>query len=502
MKRTIKLFSVGLSLVLCFSMLLTVAAKTNIPDATTDFYVNDFAGVFSVEEKNKLMDNAVKLADENDGIQVVVTTVKSLDGEAVEDYAYDMYNKYGIGKDDMGLLILLATEDREMRVEVGKSMEAYINDAKAGRFMDRYAIPHLKENKFNKGLISLQEALIAEIKDKVVAESTGSTSGSSKVDVDFSTVFGVLGVILFIGLVVFIIFAIIKKVKKRKQMIEELNNRIKILEENEKELIRAHERQVERFKSSIEDVKYEKEQLEVCLNNSQKELDVIKDRYGRAIKLYPDVDKAVDAMIEAEIIAKDKEAARVVNSLINSVVDYIPDKNLVNRLERVISKYDALTENQKQYVETNINKVRRIYDESVQLKRQYERQVEEERQRKLTEQRKEKANDITKQILGIIALVGIARANDLSRLRDAKRLYENLDRETQGFVDKSVISNLDSLISAAKRDKDREEEEERRRRQSYYSSHSGFGGSSNSFRGGGFGGFGGSSGGGGASRKF
>lgn len=83
------------------------------------------------------MDNAVKLSNEHNGVQVVVTTVMSLDGNTIENYALEMYNLYGIGKDDMGLLILLSTGDRQIRVEVGKAMEAYIPDSKAGRFIDK-----------------------------------------------------------------------------------------------------------------------------------------------------------------------------------------------------------------------------------------------------------------------------------------------------------------------------------------------------------------------------
>ena len=148
-------------------------------------------------------------------------------------------------------------------------------------------------------------------------------------------------------------------------------------------------------------------------------------------------------------------------------------------------------------VVNDFTKLKSLYANSLKLKEEYEKKLEEERIRKLTEERKEKASSVTKQILAVISAVGIARAHDLYDLNDAKDLYEDLDSETQKYVDDSVISELDSLISAARRDK--EEEEERRRRSSYNSSYSS---SSSSFGGGGFSGFGGSSGGGGASRGF
>ena len=164
MKKSVRTL-VAFIFILLFSLSISSLsfAETIIPSATSDFYVNDFAGVFSDDEKSQLMNKAVKLSDEYGGIQIVVTTVESLDGNTIESYAFEMYNRYGIGKDDMGLLILLSTGDRQIRVEVGKAMEAYITDSKAGRFIDKYAIPSLKENKFNEGLINLQEALILEV---------------------------------------------------------------------------------------------------------------------------------------------------------------------------------------------------------------------------------------------------------------------------------------------------------------------------------------------------
>ena len=152
-----------LVLMAVFSIMpMSAYAETTIPDATSQFYVNDFADVFTDEEEARLMDTAVSLAEDHDGIQVVVTTIESLSGADITDYAVDMYNTYGIGKNDMGLLILISTGDRDIWVQTGLAMEAYLPDSKVGRFIDNYAIPYLAENKFNEGLINLQEAFVNE----------------------------------------------------------------------------------------------------------------------------------------------------------------------------------------------------------------------------------------------------------------------------------------------------------------------------------------------------
>lgn len=153
-----------LVLLLVSSILPFVAyAETAIPDATSQFYVNDFADVFTDEEESRLMDNAVALADEYDDIQVVVTTIKSLDGSSIENYALNMYNNYGIGKNDMGLLILLSTGDRKIYVATGLAMETYFPDSKVSRFIDDYAIPYLAGNKFNEGLTKIKRGQMVSL---------------------------------------------------------------------------------------------------------------------------------------------------------------------------------------------------------------------------------------------------------------------------------------------------------------------------------------------------
>ena len=61
--------------------------ELDVVNHTSDFYVNDFAGVFSDEQKKELMQKAVGFDEGSSGIQVVITTVESLDS-AVLGYEY------------------------------------------------------------------------------------------------------------------------------------------------------------------------------------------------------------------------------------------------------------------------------------------------------------------------------------------------------------------------------------------------------------------------------
>lgn len=503
MNKRIKIFTVvTIIMMLCLSICTSSFASSPIPAATSDFYVNDFAGVFTPEEKNAIMDKAIALSEKTDGIQIVISTIKSLEGDTIENYGYNMYKNYGIGKNDMGILILLATEDREIRIDVGRAMESYINDAKAGRFIDKYAIPYLKDNKFNEGLINLHSALVDEINTVIATASSSSSAqpANTSANINLAAILGVLGFLLFIAIIIYLIILVSKKIKKRRNYIGDLKLEISNLTNKNNRLVENHALETDKLNEIIDKLNQKNDSLQTNISDTNSKLSVLTDRYNRVLKIYPDADTKVDAMIEAEIIEKDKQVANLVDSLISSVIDLSPSKEHVEDFGRALSKYSSLTQSQKQYIKSDISKLQSIYKESVKLKEDYEKELEQERLRQLTLARKNKASSVTKEILSIISLVGIAKANDLSRLKNAKRLYEDLDSETQQYVDSSTISKLNSLISTAKRDKEEQEAAERRRRSSY-TSRSTFNSSTSMHRGG-FGGFGGRPGGGGASRRF
>lgn len=147
-------------------MFTVVHAEIAVPEATTEFYVNDFANVIPESIEAEMIERAKSLSDNYDGIQVVVTTVSSLQGNTIDDYADEMYNHYGIGKNDMGILILFAAEeneDEQIKIKVGKSMEAYFNDSQAEGFIDAFARIYFENDGFEYGLNNLQENCIGHV---------------------------------------------------------------------------------------------------------------------------------------------------------------------------------------------------------------------------------------------------------------------------------------------------------------------------------------------------
>ena len=100
-----------------------------------EFFVNDQANILSSSTEEYIISKSAEL-ERADGTQIVVVTVKNLEGISIEQYANELFETYGIGDKDRnnGLLLLLALEEREFRVEVGYGLEGILPDGKTGRF--------------------------------------------------------------------------------------------------------------------------------------------------------------------------------------------------------------------------------------------------------------------------------------------------------------------------------------------------------------------------------
>ena len=238
MKRTSTLWRTILAITILVMTVSLTAFGSNrynveVEKQTDEFYVNDFANLFTEADKQVMMENAVELAEEYDGIQVVVSTVNSLNGNQIEQYAYSMYEEYGIGKDSMGILILLSVEDRQVRIETGKTMQAYITDSKSGQLLDNYGMQYFRDDRFAEGLKSVQEAVIAEIRNVVpidwnntnetlnvtevpdaVAPTTGNEVNNGQQNNSGNMLIGCLFALLFVMPIVIIIILIVTYRKK------------------------------------------------------------------------------------------------------------------------------------------------------------------------------------------------------------------------------------------------------------------------------------------------
>jgi uncharacterized protein len=140
--------SLALSLLLlALSGFLLAERVQDLPKPTN--YVSDFAGVLSPETQASL--NALcAQVDRQAHAQIAVVTIKSLDGQPIENFATELEDKWKVGKKgtDRGLLLIFAPNDRKYRIEVGYGLEGILPDGRVGD-IGRLMVPYLRQNNYD-----------------------------------------------------------------------------------------------------------------------------------------------------------------------------------------------------------------------------------------------------------------------------------------------------------------------------------------------------------------
>lgn len=163
-------FSRGAVWIVLISGLLASVARAQRPkDLRPQGYVSDFAGVVNSPTQQQLTAICTEL-DQKADAQIAVVSVKSLEGESIEDYSIDLATRWGIGpkQKDRGVMILLAPNERRYRFEVGYGLEPILPDGLVGEF-GREARPLLRDGNYSAALLLMTERVSAVIaKDRVV----------------------------------------------------------------------------------------------------------------------------------------------------------------------------------------------------------------------------------------------------------------------------------------------------------------------------------------------
>ena len=169
--------------------------------AYADQYVNDFAGILNTSQTNYLRVLMQDL-EENTSVQVTLVTVITTAPDTPADYRTKLFSKWGVGKagKDNGVLILYATTEQRIEVEVGYGLEGILPDSKLGRMLDEYYVPLRDQGRFIDGILSFTGSLVFDIRQNYV-----DSSESSYVDPLFTII--VVAVIV-IGGIIFLIFFI------------------------------------------------------------------------------------------------------------------------------------------------------------------------------------------------------------------------------------------------------------------------------------------------------
>lgn len=95
--------------------------------------------------------------------QVVVATIKSLDGNTIEEYGYQLGRHWQIGQKgkNNGVLLIVAPNERKVRIEVGYGLEGVLTDALSSQIIQTIILPDFRSGNMEKGITSGTEAIIS-----------------------------------------------------------------------------------------------------------------------------------------------------------------------------------------------------------------------------------------------------------------------------------------------------------------------------------------------------
>jgi uncharacterized protein len=126
--------------------------------------VNDTAGMLSGATITQL-EQLLKAHEDSTSNQVVVLTVPDLGGESIEEFSIKVAETWALGQADKdnGVLLLVARDDRQVRIEVGMGLEGDLTDATSGRIIRNEIVPRFKDGEFDEGVRRGTEAILAAI---------------------------------------------------------------------------------------------------------------------------------------------------------------------------------------------------------------------------------------------------------------------------------------------------------------------------------------------------
>lgn len=141
--------------------------------------VVDNAEILRAETKQKLTAR-LKAHEAETTNQIAVLTVPSLEGESIESYAEQVFNTWKLGQKgkDNGVLVLVAPNERRMRIEVGYGLEGTLTDVAASRIVRNVMTPRFKEGNFDAGVAEGVQAVIGQLTGsaEVPADAPSSTT--------------------------------------------------------------------------------------------------------------------------------------------------------------------------------------------------------------------------------------------------------------------------------------------------------------------------------------
>jgi len=185
MKKVIFIVS---TLVLFFGAQTSLAF--DIPTKPQNF-VNDYANILSVEEKNSLEDKISNFEKQTTN-EIAIVIMPSLDGDVIENVAQNIFTEWGIGKKEKnnGILFLVAMAEHKTRIHTGYGVEGNLTDLATSYIQSEMVVPAFREGKYFVGINNALDKIIESLSGENIVPENYSQTKESKINWFYVFVFG------------------------------------------------------------------------------------------------------------------------------------------------------------------------------------------------------------------------------------------------------------------------------------------------------------------------
>lgn len=164
--------------------------------------VNDYANMFKAQEV-VAMETRLEKHEQETSNQIVVLTIPSLQGQVLEEFSIKVAEKWKIGQKgkDNGVIIIIAKDDKKIRIEVGRGLEGVLTDLLSGRIIQDM-IPHFKNGNAYQGItVGIDNVIKA-----IAGEYKGDGKTGKKTDYTSEIAIGALFIVAVIAGFVHLVF--------------------------------------------------------------------------------------------------------------------------------------------------------------------------------------------------------------------------------------------------------------------------------------------------------
>lgn len=173
------------SFILALCLFLSLGASAfAVVDQSESFYVADYSNVLSNDTEQMIINYNGSLEQQCQGAQIVVVTVDYLDGMYSDEYAYQLFNDWGVGSADYnnGMLLLLAIQENKAWLAYGLGLSSLIDSDQVDSLLDKYFWKDFDRGNYDEAVTSLFNALLAwydeQYDAQVVQSGTSVSSGN------------------------------------------------------------------------------------------------------------------------------------------------------------------------------------------------------------------------------------------------------------------------------------------------------------------------------------